>query len=160
MRYSILTLVFVILLDAFIFYDFAMQQNEMIYEFEQRQQDIQVNYAVDAATTLMLFNTNDIYLDYTDLQEVFIDPEVALETYEGIMVRYYGWGDDNLTRKYFEDTLMPFFIVCAYDGYYVYGVINKEEELTLNDGTTSTSTTYPKEWSPKIPFAEGNWDAT
>ena len=137
-----------------------MRQNEVIYEFEQRQQDIQVNYAVDAATQLMLSNTNDIYLDYQDLDNIYVDPAVALETYKGIMVRYYGWSDEELTRNYFEDQYMPFFIVAAYDGFYVYGATQKIEETELHNGDTIENRVYPKTWSPKIPYAEADWDAT
>lgn len=159
MKFSTLTLIYLILLDSFIFYAFSIRQNEVLYEFEQRQQDIQVNYAVDAATQLMLANTNDIYLDYKDMQSIYVDPEVALETYKGVMVRYYGWSDEPLTRDYFEDNYMPFFIVAAYDGYYVYGTVQDQEVTKLKSGQTVANVTYPKMWTPKIPYAEANWDA-
>lgn len=158
MKFSTITLLYLIMLDSLIFYSFSIRQNEVLYEFEQRQQDIQVNYAVDAATQLMLSNTNDIYLDYQNMEKIYVDPQVALDTYNGLMVRYYGWSDESLTRQYFEDMYMPFFIVAAYDGYYVYSVTQKTEDTELNDGTHVENRVYPKTWSPKIPYAEGEWN--
>ena len=158
MKFSTITLIYLILLDSLVFYAFSMRQNEVLYEFEQRQQDIQVNYAVDAATQLMLENTNDIHLDYTDLQRIYIDPQVALETYKGVMVRYYGWSDETLTRDYFEDMYVPFFVVAAYDGYYVYSNARDFQDYELHDGTTGTQSSFEKIWSPKIPYAEADWD--
>lgn len=154
MKYGILAFVYTILLDILVFYSFSMKQNEVIYEFQQRQQDIQVNYAVDAASYMMLHDTPDIDIDYTKMEEIHVSPEVALETYKAIMVRSLGWGDEELTRDYFEAVHMPFFIVAAYDGYYIYGVAKDSEEMALADGSSVSNTTYPKVWSPKIPYAE------
>lgn len=154
MKYAILSFVYTLLLDVLVFYSFSMKQNEVVYEFEQRQQDMQVNYAVDAASWMMLYDTPDIDIDYTNMEDIHVSPEVALETYKAIMVRSMGWGDEELTRDYFEAVHMPFFIVAAYDGYYIYGVAKDKEEVTLAGGSVVNNTTYPKIWSPKIPYAE------
>lgn len=154
MRFGIIAFMYTLLLDILVFYSFSMRQNEVIYEFEQRQQDIQVNYAVDAATWMMLYDTPDIDIDYTQFSEIRVSPEVALETYKAVMVRGMGWGDSDLTRAHFESVYMPFFIVAAYDGYYVYGVNRDIHEMTMMDGRDFTATEYPKIWSPKIPYAE------
>ena len=139
-----------------VFFSFAMRQNEVIYEFEQRQQDLQVNYACDAATWMMLNETPDIGIDYTNISEIRVSPQIALDTYEAVMVRGLGWSDDRLTKDYFEATYVPFFIVAAYDGYYIYGVEKDTETVTRLDGTPITNVTYPKKWSPKIPYAEAS----
>lgn len=154
MRYGIIAFIYTLLLDILVFTSFSMRQNEVIYEFEQRAQDIQVNYAVDAATWMMLHDTPDIDIDYAEFSEIRVSPEVALETYLAVMVRGLGWGDTDLTRDYFEDVHMPFFVVAAYDGYYVYSVNRDLSEVELKSGTISESLTYPKVWSPKIPYAE------
>lgn len=155
MKFGILTFVYTLLLDMVVFYSFAMKQNEIIYEFNQRMQDIQVNYATDAAAWMMLYDTPDIDIDYTTMSDIKVSPEVALKTYEAVMVRGLGWADTEETRAYFEDVHMPFFIVAAYDGYYVYGVTKDIYDMTLNDKTTKLSyNSYPKMWTPKIPYAE------
>lgn len=154
MRYGIIAFIYTILLDILVFTSFAMRQNEVIYEFEQRMQDIQVNYAVDAASWMMLHDTPDIDIDYTEFSEIRVSPEVALETYLAVMVRGMGWGDSEQNRDYFEAVHMPFFIVAAYDGYYVYSVNRDLSEIELNNGSKAISTVYPKIWSPKIPYAE------
>lgn len=155
MRFSIIAMMYTLLLDILVFTSFASRQNEIVYEFNQRQQDIQVNYATDAATWMMLNETPDIDTDYTDLSKIKVSPEVALNTYDAMMIRGMGWSDDEETREYFEDSYLPFFIVVAYDGYYIYGV-NRDQETTANGitGHTTDNTIYPKMWSPKIPFSE------
>ena len=87
MKYAILSFVYTLLLDVLVLYSFSMKQNEVVYEFEQRQQDMQVNYAVDAASWMMLYDTPDIDIDYTNMEDIHVSPEVALETYKAIMVR-------------------------------------------------------------------------
>lgn len=154
MKFGIVAFMYTLLLDILVFVSFAMRQNEVIYEFEQRQQDIQVNYAVDAAAWMMLYDTPDIDIDYTNLSEIQVSPEVALNTYEAVMVRGMGWGDSKENREYFESVYMPFFVVAAYDGYYIYGVNRDIEVMTLKDGTSVDNYSYPKMWSPKIPYAE------
>lgn len=148
-------MLYTILLDMLIFTNFSLRQNEMYYELDQRLQDMQVNYATDAAAYFMLTETNDIGIDYTDLGYIRVDPEVALQTYEAIMVRSFGWGDSEFNRELFETGYMPFFIVAGYDGYYVYQVVNETDERTLLDGHTYVeSAIYPKQWTPKIPYAK------
>lgn len=157
MRFGIISSIFTILLDILVFMSFTMRQNEVVYESEQRLQDIQVNYATDAASWMMLNETPDIGIDYTNLSDIKVDPQVALETYEAVMVRGLGWSDTADNRDSFEDAYMPFFIVAAYDGYYVYGVVKDTNEMTLKSGMKSTSNIYPKVWTPKIPYARANY---
>ena len=154
MRFGIIATIYTLFLDMLIFTTFAMRQNETIYEFNQRQQDIQVNYAVDAASWMMLYETPDIDIDYSNLNDIKVSPQIALETYEGIMVRGFGWTDDTFTRTSFETTYMPFLIVAAYDGYYIYGVTQEVDSHTLHEGLVVDSIIYPKQWTPKIPYAE------
>lgn len=160
MKFATIAMLYTILLDMLIFTNFSLRQNEMYYELDQRIQDMQVNYATDAAAYFMLTETNDIGIDYQDLGYIRVDPEVAVQTYEAIMVRSFGWGDSEFNREMFENGYMPFFIVAGYDGYYVYEVVNETDERKLNGGATVTSAIYPKQWTCKIPYAKGYWDST
>ena len=154
MKYSILAMIYIILLDALVFLGFTMRQNEVLYEQQQRQQDIQVNYATDAATWMMLNETPDIDIDYTNISTIVLSPEVALNTYEAMMVRGLGWSDEKATRQVFEDAYMPFFIVAVYDGYYIYGVVYDIDDFKGTRVEGIENVIYPKMWTPKIPFAE------
>lgn len=159
MRFAIIAMLYTLLLDMLIFTNFSLRQNEMYYELDQRLQDMQVNYATDAAAYFMLTETNDIGIDYEDLGYIRVDPVVALQTYEAIMVRSFGWGDSEYNREVFEVGYMPFFIVAGYDGYYVYEVVNEYDERSLiGDNKFVQSKIYPKQWTPKIPYAMGYWD--
>ena len=159
MKYGILTMLYTIFLDVLVFTTFALRQNELVYEFNQRQYDIQINYATDAAAWMMLHDTADIDIDYADLASIRVDPNVALQTYEAMMVRGFGWSDDTENREAFEDLYMPFFVVAAYDGYYIYSVIR--QDINSNYAGIShavNQTVYPKTWTPKIPYAEFSAD--
>ncbi|MCM1440495.1 MAG: hypothetical protein NC131_15045, partial [Roseburia sp.] len=159
MRFSIIAMLYTILLDMLIFTNFSLRQNEMYYELDQRLQDMQINYATDAAAYFMLTETNDIGIDYADLGYIRVDPVVALQTYEAIMVRALNWGDSEYNRELFENGYMPYFIVAGYDGYYVYEVINETDERNLLGGQHVESKIYPKQWTPKIPYAKGYFDS-
>lgn len=160
MRFGTIAMIYTLFLDIIVFTTFAMRQNELVYEFNQRQQDIQVNYATDAAAWMMLYETPDIDIDYNNINDIRVSPEVALNTYEAIMIRGMGWSDDTYNRQVFEDTYMPFFIVAAYDGYYIYTVVSEDYDMSFPSGTTVTNTIYPKRWTPKIPYAEFSGDGS
>lgn len=180
MRFSIIGLTLTILLDALLFVNFLEWNRESVYEFEQRQLDLQVNYAVDAAIQEMLSNTTDINTDYVNWGEMTVEPETALFTYESVLIRNLGWSDSEKNRQDLEELSIPFFIVAAYDGYYVYSKQHeKSYTWSVNGGGFTTSenvlrnvfgdnykslagkpngytvnNTYDLRWSPKLPYAE------
>ena len=158
MKFSIFSIIYTLLLAILVFYSFAIRQVEITYDAQQRMYDLQVNYATDAATWLMLHETEDINIDYASGSAIMLDPQVALEAYEGVMVRSLGWSDDPTTRDFFEASYMPFFVVATYDGYYIY--LNTHEQVTqeLADGSTVTSDVYTKRWTPKLVWSEFDGD--
>ena len=111
MKFSVLALPFVVLMDIVVFVSFIMWQHESVYEFEQRQLDLQVNYAIDAATQEMLENSSHLSTDYADWGSMVVEPEVALDTYLAVLVRNFGWGDTAKTREELLDTSIPFFTI-------------------------------------------------
>lgn len=157
MKFSALALPFVVLMDIVVFVSFIMWQHESVYEFEQRQLDLQVNYAIDAATQEMLENSSHLSTDYADWGSMVVEPEVALDTYLAVLVRNFGWGDTVKTREELLDTSIPFFTVATYDGYYIYC---KQKDTETIDGVTQD--VYTQKWTPKIPYSEvvkngSNW---
>ena len=166
----------IILMIVVSFVNFYHWHQESVYEFDQRQMDLQVNYSVDAATQDMLIGSYSLETDYVDWGKMSITPAVAYDTFLALMLRNYGWNDTEENREAL-DSLVPFFVVCAYDGVYVL----KTEKLytdsvatefsdqsqkdkgifpaswAKNSGSSlilNTQVTYRKYWSPKIPYAE------
>lgn len=149
MRYSLLAAPLVLLIDCIIFVNFFMWQQQAVYEFEQRQMDLRVNYSVDGAVQEMLANGTHLGTDYATWGEMVLEPEIALDTYISILIRNMGWADSEKNRQDLIESSMPFFCVAVYDGFYMYS--RQHEERTING---VTNTVYEMRWTPKIPYAE------
>lgn len=140
---------FVLLMDVIMFVSFLMWQHESVYEFEQRQLDLQVNYAIDAATQEMLENSSHLSTDYANWGSMVVEPEVALDTYLAVLLRNFGWADTERSREQLLDASVPFFTVATYDGYYIYC---KQRDTIVTDGVQNK--VYTHKWTPKIPYTD------
>lgn len=138
----------ILLMDIIVFINFYNWQQESIYEFEQRQLDIQVNYAVEAATQEMLSIGTHIDTDYADWGRATLEPQIALDTFTTVLMKNLGYSNTKENRDALILDHVPFFIVAGYDGYYVYGTV--AETVTV-DGVEQLA--YPKRWTPKLPYA-------
>lgn len=143
-----------ILIDCIAFINMFMWQQQSVYEFEQRQLDLQVNYSVDAAVQEMLANSTHLGTDYAKWGEMVIEPELALDTYISVLLRNLGWSDTGQNRRDLIETSMPFFCVATYDGYYMYMRQHEEVEQTLHSGAKVNNTVYEMRWTPKLPYSE------
>ena len=155
MRYSFLVFPLVILMDCVIFLNFLHWHEESVFEYEQRQLDLQVNYAVDAATQEMLINTPNLDTDYIDWGYVQVDPKAGYNAYIAMVLRSRGWADTKTNREMLEADDIPFFLVAAYDGYYLYYKQPVNKEYNHTTGVTKY-TSYEMVWTPKIPYVENN----
>lgn len=159
MKWMMIAMPFAILIDCIAFVNFFMWQQQAVYEFNQRQLDLQVNYAVDAATQEMLSGSTHIDTDYIDWGVMTIQPEVALNAYQAVLLRNLGWSDYPDNREDLTESSIPFFIVAAYDGYYVYGRQRDDVKITTPDGSmVTTNTVYDFKWSPKLPYSRTEGD--
>lgn len=154
MRYIGLAFPLVILIDCIIFVNFFMWQSQALYEFDQRQYDLMVNYSSDAAIQEMLANGTHIGTDYATWGEMTIEPELALDVYLTVLIRNLGWSDTEKNRQDLIESSMPFFCVAAYDGYYMYSRQHEEYTRTLVNGSVVTDTVYEMRWTPKLPYSE------
>jgi hypothetical protein len=148
MKWMVIALPLTILMDCIAFVNFFSWQQQAVYEFQQRQLDLQVNYAVDAATQDMLEDGTHIDTDYINTEFMKVEPEIALNTYEAVLLRNLGWGDSEKNREDLEQSYMPFFIVAGYDGYYLYG-----KQRVLQDVNSVTMDSYDYKWTPKLPYS-------
>ena len=146
--------------------NFVAYHEETVYEFDQRQSDIVINYAVEAATQEMLSNTGDILLDYINWESIQLDPTAGYNAYLAIVLRSQKWADNELNRNDFEAAHIPFFMVVGYDGYYMYSKQKSEYSYSIGKGTPGTPeykkdyeyihSGYDMVWTPKIPFSTMN----
>lgn len=163
MRNMGIAIPFILLIDCIVFINFFKYQAESVYEFEQRQQDLWVNYSVDAAVQEMLSNSEHIGTDYATWGEMTIEPEVALYTYKEMLMRNLGWSPSEKNKEDLVENSIPFFIVAAYDGYYVYCRQKEIGDIALSSGQTIKDViTYPMVWTPKLPYSDtvGSGDTT
>lgn len=158
MRWQVVAFPIIILMDILVFFNFYKWQRQAIYEFNQRQMDLQVNYAVDAAVHDMLRDGTHLGTDYATWGEMTSEPEVALNTYVALLLRNFGWADTSENRKNLIDGSIPFFCVATYDGYYMY--CKQTDVLTEKSitGTTTEIKHYPMVWTPKIPYSRTVWN--
>lgn len=142
-----------LLMDVLVFLNFYNWQQQAVYEFEQRQMDLQVNYAVDAAVHDMLYDGTHLGTDYATWGEMTTEPEVALDTYISVLLRNLGWADTAKNREDLIYSSIPFFCVATYDGYYVY--CKQTDVIEGHDyaGNEYEYRHYPMVWTPKLPYA-------
>lgn len=154
MKHIALAFPLIILIECIIFANFLSWQNQAMYEFEQRQRDLQTNYATDAAVQEMLASGTNLGTDYASWGEMTLEPEIAYNTYVSVLLRNFGWADNEINRRDLIESSVPFFCVAVYDGYYMCMRQREEETRTLNDGTVVTDVVYPMRWTPKLPYSE------
>lgn len=123
-----------------------------VREEEQRMSEYILTYAIDystdAATEEMLDAAN-LHTDYTDLENIRCDPEVALDVFTQVMAYNYNLPNNNKSRETIT-SYMPVFTVCTPDGFYIYKTVG------IHDQTSWSKVTYDKAWSQKIPYMY-NW---
>lgn len=163
MRWQLLALPLVLLMDILVYLNFYNWQQKSFYEFEQRQLDLQVNYAVNAAMQETLETGTHIDTDYLYWGSIQLEPQIALDTYTMMLCRNFGWADTEANRKDIDTASIPFFILATYDGYYVYGMQSCIESIELKDNDADDTNNrkidnyiYEKKWTPKIPYAEAD----
>lgn len=119
------------------------------------------NYAADAAVEEILF-TGDLGMDYAD-DHIDVQPDLALREYCYTMLLGMQMSTTDHNMEWLQSHNLKTFIVCAYDGFYVY---QDAEQYTGDFAFIST---------PKIPyfytapdgtqyclnlgFKEGRWDS-
>lgn len=149
MKFQAITYPLMLLICCIMFVGMLEWQNQAVYEFEQRQMDLQVNYAVDAAVQEMVVNSTHLGTDYADWGAMTVEPEVALDTYLAVLLRSLGWADSEENKAALIESSIPFFCVAGYDGYYMY---MRQQDLTV-DANGIKVTHYPHIWTPKLPYA-------
>lgn len=158
MKWMLLASPLTLLIDCIVFVNFFMWQQQSVYEFNQRQLDLQVNYSIDAAAQEMLSDGTHIDTDYIDWGQMTIEPEVALNAYEAVLLRNLGWSDYKENREDLIESSIPFFIVATYDGYYCYG--RQRDDIVTTVGSSNIhNTVYDFRWTPKIPYSRVDEDS-
>lgn len=154
MKFMVVAVPFAVLMDIIVFFNFWQWHQESIYEFEQRQLDLQVNYSIDAAIHDMLKEGTHIDTDYDTWGKMTTEPEVALNTYVAVLLRNRGWADSYENRQNLIESSIPFFCVACYDGYYMYCRQRDiyEYKNYSNNTIIAEASSYPMKWTPKLPY--------
>ena len=153
MKWSVIALPIVVVIEIIVLMNFHEWNQKSINDLEQRHYDIAVNYAIDAAAMIATVESSDVSLDYVELQNIKIDPTIALRTYVEMMLRNKGWAADDKNYNEFLNEYIPFFCVVGYDGYYIWSPVENRETVTLPSGQNVTMLSYKGEWSPKLPYS-------
>lgn len=152
MKYSAIALPVVFLMDILVIIFFNNYRQEKLFSQQQYQQDIIINYAVDAALCLAMTEATDSATDYRAIYHVDINPELALQAYTECMVKSLGWGYTEENIEYLIDQCTPYFLVVEPDGYYMYRQVKSDVITTLYNGRQIHNEVLCNEWTPKLPF--------
>lgn len=112
-------------------------ENQSVEEFRLKKV---MNYCIDAATDEML-TSGDLGMDYASWGKLSVDPELAADTYAATFCMNYKILANQANKELVQLAYTKLFVVCAYDGYYVY-----EAQQIDADGTNKFVST------PKLPY--------
>ena len=154
MKFQAIAYPLVILVDVLMFVAMFKWNAESLQEFQEKQLDVQVNYATTAGVQLMLNDTSHIATDYADWGDMKSDPYMGYNGFMACLTRSFGFADTPENREAIESDYMKFLCIATFDGYYMKQRSNVD--LTLNPLSPSPTEvkTMPLVWTPKIPYGE------
>lgn len=134
--FSLFLVVPIYFLAMFILVFLAIMDYETT-EFENRKLQISLNYATTAGASEML-ETGDLGLDYVDMNEFYVNPQLALDAFTATLLLNYDMGVTQYEQVALQQESVPIFCVASYDGYYLYTNqrVNEEGDWELRS--------YPK----------------
>lgn len=142
---------FLLAIPIFFISIFTILQVQHIQEEQELYDEYVMSFAIDYATDAAaaeLLEMSHVGTDYIDWGKMNTDPDVALRTFEDVLLTAYGLDINPNTRLMLEGTYIPIFCVAAYDGYYVYTPIENKADATNNLVST-----------PKLPYVLQKGDA-
>lgn len=123
---------------------FTVMQIRYVAQEEELWEEYVINFAIDYATDAAaeeLLEQADVSGDYYNMEQITVDPWVALSTFKSVMLITYNFPFTQAAQEALDAGYMPIFCVAAYDGYYVYDQYDNPKFHTT--GLQST---------PKLPY--------
>lgn len=124
---------------------FVRYSKDLSKAMQERELQVIVNYAVDAAVQEMINKSEDLGMDYDVEGYVNVDPEVGLETFVAMFLKAYDMSPSEENISLVRTRYIPVFCVAAYDGYYIATVKNN---ITQPNGDKG----YDLIFTPKVPY--------
>lgn len=120
-----------------------------IVDADNQFEELRLRYAVDYATEAAFrqcLGVDDIGTDYVDIDNVTINPSLAMETFESILCLSYDMslGEENF--RHIENCVPAAILMCN-DGYYLCSMTE-----TDNDYLPTQGGEYDMRWSVKYPY--------
>ena len=154
MKWAAIAVPIMLLIYALVIIDCTNYRQQEFDALKQREYDIMVNYACDAAMQEAMVQSMDSSIDYRDVYSINIDPEYALYTYSECILRSLGWSITEENRNIILQEYTPYFLVVESNGFYSYTNIEDTVSLSTGVGSSVPCGIVPKEWSVKLPFSE------
>ena len=113
----------------FIYYQFCSAKNEAM---AQLRLQYAINYCTDDAADAMM-DVDDLGMDYVDWDKADIDPDLAVNEFVDTFLLNYDYIPTKELRDMVKLAYIKSFVVCVYDGYYMYApqVVNDEGDFDL-----------------------------
>ena len=154
MRWCVLAVPLVLLMDIIMLINYNNYRQAEFDAIVQREYDIMINYAVDAAVQESMLQVMDSSVDYKDIYSINLEPDAALDTYCECMLRSLGWSVTEENKADLLNAYTPFFVVAGAEGFYIYKDVYDEMSMTMPSGdVVENIITRRGMWSPKIPYS-------
>ncbi len=124
---------------------FYIQMDSMQTEYDTSRLNQVISYAGEAAF-LETMHTGDLNLNYTDMNEVVLNPTHTLDVFEEMICLNYGMSTSTENKQYIEECIPSALLACN-DGYY----ITLLSEVDTSPDSISGGE-YGFKWSVKLPY--------
>lgn len=155
MKWSALAVPVIFLIYILVIINYNNFRIEEFDAIKQREYDINVNYAVDAAIEEAMRQAMDSGIDYMNIYSITLEPSFAVDVYCECMLRALGWSVTDENKAILLDNYTPYFLVVENNGYYIMSRTKYLTSMTLSTGSVIDDIlSYPLMWGPKKPFCE------
>lgn len=156
MKWASIAAPVILLIYIMVIINYSNYRQSEFEALKQREYDINVNYACDAAMQEAMREATNSGIDYKDIYAIELNPEFALDTYAECMLRSLGWSITKENKDILYNDYTPYFLVVSDDGYYIFRERKEIQRLELRTGGSMEVSSYENFWTPKLPFSEKN----
>lgn len=117
-RHIVLAVPIALLIFIAVITSVMKRENRSLAYVARQELDIICNNAADAAVSAY-YDTTDLNMDYTNYENVQVDPELILDEYIQTFLTSYGMAITEENKALIKNQCIQVFCVASYDGYYI-----------------------------------------
>lgn len=143
---------FAVIMIAFLLILFYRTEDVNSRQFEELRLRYAMDYATEAAFRATI-GVDDISIDYTDMDNVQINPSMALETFKAVICLNYDMSLSAENLRHIENSI-PTGVLFTRDGYYILDMVEVDTtpKSVAQGGDGVTGGEWALKWSIKYPY--------